>query len=63
MNTKDLTTQGDLELVDQAGIDSPLSGLTGNASKDDSEMAYYGKPQQLKVYLQTLFGHKWSKKD
>jgi choline transport protein len=28
--------------------DIPSSRLKGNTSRDDQEMAYYGKPQQLK---------------
>jgi len=40
---------GDLEVSDQNEGTTTSEGK-GNTSRDDTEMAYYGKPQQLNVH-------------
>lgn len=48
MDDKALDSLGVVELSDQNG-GIPTSDGKGNTSRDDAEMAYYGKRQQLKV--------------
>jgi hypothetical protein len=40
---------GDLELTDQVAGASPNAGSGGHMTRDEGEMAFYGKKQQLKV--------------
>jgi choline transport protein len=40
---------GDLELSDQAAGASPNADGGGHMTRDEGEMAYFGKKQQLKV--------------
>jgi hypothetical protein len=48
MDDKAPDSLGVVELSDQNGR-IPTSDGKGNTSRDDAEMAYYGKTQQLKV--------------
>lgn len=52
MDDKVLSSVGDLELADQAGDATPIPGVGGNVSdmtRDERDMAFYGKKGQLKV--------------
>ena len=49
MDDKVLGSVGDLELADQAGGGTPTSDGGGNMTRDEGEMAFYGKKAQLKV--------------
>ena len=52
MDDKTLGSVGDLELADQAAGASPISeggGDMSNMTRDEREMAFYGKKEQLKV--------------
>ena len=40
---------GDLELTDQVAGASPIADVGGHMTRDEGEMAFYGKKQQLKV--------------
>lgn len=48
MDDKTLGFVGDLELADQAGGTGPISDMS-NMTRDEREMAFYGKKEQLKV--------------
>ena len=48
MDDKALDSLGVVEISDQN--ETPNSDGKGNTSRDDAEMAYYGKRQQLKVH-------------
>jgi hypothetical protein len=49
MDDKVLSSVGDLELADQGGGAIPNSDVGGNMTRDEGEMAFYGKKAQLKV--------------
>jgi len=49
MDDKVLGSVGDLELADQARGAIPNSDVGGNMTRDEGEMAFYGKKAQLKV--------------
>jgi choline transport protein len=49
MDDKVLGSVGDLELADQARGATPNSDVGGNMTRDEGEMAFYGKKSQLKV--------------
>jgi hypothetical protein len=52
MDDKVLGSIGDLELADQTGDASPISDAGGdvsNMTRDERDMAFYGKKEQLKV--------------
>jgi choline transport protein len=52
MDDKILGSVGDLELTDQARDASPISDVGGdvsNMTRDEKDMAFYGKKEQLKV--------------
>jgi hypothetical protein len=44
-----LGSVGDLEVVDRVGGGSPISN-PGGMTRDEGEMAFYGKKPQLKVH-------------
>jgi hypothetical protein len=49
MDDKILDSVGDLELADQAGAATSNLYVGGNMTRDEGEMAFYGKKAQLKV--------------
>jgi len=49
MDDKTIISVGDLELADQAGGAILSSDVGGNMTRDEREMAFYGKKGQLKV--------------
>jgi hypothetical protein len=53
MDDKTLGSAGDLELADQTGGASPIADVggedTSNMTRDERDMAFYGKKEQLKV--------------
>ncbi len=51
MDDKVLDSVGNMELADQAGGAIPTSDAGRNMTRDEGEMAFYGKKQQLKVRL------------
>jgi hypothetical protein len=46
-----LGSVGALELADKVDGGSPISSAGGNMTRDEGEMAFYGKKAQLKVHL------------
>jgi choline transport protein len=51
MDDKVLDTVGDVELADQAGGPISNSDIRGNMTRDEGEMAYFGKKAQFKVRI------------
>ena len=51
MDDKALGSVGDLELGDQPGGAVMISDFGGNMTRDDGDMAFYGKKPQLKVHI------------
>jgi hypothetical protein len=49
MDDKVLGSVGDVELADQTGGEILNSDVGGNMTRDEGEMAFYGKKAQLKV--------------
>lgn len=52
MDSKVLESAGDVELADPTGGGTPSSDDRGSTTRDEGEMAYYGKKPQLKVHAE-----------
>lgn len=50
----EMNSLGVVELPSRSNEEAPSNESKGNTNRDDQEMAYYGKRQQLKVRLQII---------